>query len=455
MHTKQHPSRLEHCPVISCRALLKCAAAAAVLFSCILLAAQNAPSQPRAAASDPSAGRMTPDDYVKAKGDASRIVFDASNIKRFWVDGSVLCQDGTILVFLDRKMANGFEGVPLKIQLLNVDESMDCKVEILAGSQDAAFEIMDGKSKVLSRSSAEPPYGRYHVASAAFHCESVPDHSFFLKFSSKKQDEIQIEKIVLSFSDNKDSSFLSSPGVLLLDRNAVNANGALSPSAAGGNAIELKGRQSRILSKRSILVSDKPLATSVTIENVGSKPTRVYVGFAVSTKNRTELRGNHYPYKNISKVLTVVSSEAGSDKLIVDSYSDWAKNCCLALHAEEDLFDVPNTTLANGRIVEVKKLDNGTAEITMDKPFGTAPEPGTKVRIHGAVGGYLYTGNKVLQPGEKEVFTSSIKKDNAFLQFSNKAFSRGVYSVKPLVLSYSVDPNDENTVVISDFTVSY
>lgn len=454
MHTKQHPAQLEHCPVISCRALLKPAVAAALLLSCILLAAQNTPLQPQPAASDPSAGKMTPDDYVNAKGDASRIVFDASNIKRFWSDGSVLCQDGTILVFLDRKTANGFEGVPLKIQLLNVDESMDCKVEILAGSQDAAFEITDEKSKVLSRSSAEQPFGRYHVASAAFHCESVPDHSFFLKFSSKKQDEIPIEKIVLSFSNNKDSSFLSSPGVLVLDRNAINANVALSPSA-GGNAFELKGKQSKIMSNRSILVSDKPLVTSVTVENVGSKPTRVYVGFAVYTKNRTELRGKNYPYKNVNKVLTVVSSEAGSDKLIVDSYSEWTENCYLALHAEEDLFDVPNTTLANGKIVEVKKLDNGTAEITMDKPLGTALEPGTKVRIHGGPGGYLYTSNKILQPGEKEVFTSSIKKDNAFFQFSNKAFSRGVYSVKPLLLSYSVDANDENTVVISDFTVSY
>ena len=454
MLSKQHPSRLELCPAISCRALLKCAAAAAVLFSCILLAAQNAPLQSRPAASDPAAGEMTPDDYVKAKGDASRIVFDASNIKRYWRDGSVLCQDGAILIFLDRKTANGFEGVPLKIQLLNVNESLDCKVEILTGSQDAAFEITDGKSKVLSRSSAEQPYGRYHVASAAFHCQSVPDDSFLLKFSSKKQNEISIEKIVLSFSNNKESSFLSSPGLLVLDRNAVVTSAALSPSAAG-NAFELKGKQSRIMSKRSIIVSGKPLVTSVTVENVGSKPTHIYIGFAVYAKNGTELRGIHYPYKNINKVLTVVSSEAGSDKLIVDSYSDWAKNCSLALHVEEDLFDVPNTTLANGRIVEVKKLDNGTAEITMDKPFGTALEPGTKVRIHGVDSGFLFPSNKALQPGEKEVFTFSMKKNNSFLQFSNKAFSRGVYSVKPLLLSHSVDANDENTVVISDFTVSY
>ena len=95
------------------------------------------------------------------------------------------------------------------------------------------------------------------------------------------------------------------------------------------------------------------------------------------------------------------------------------------------------------------------SEITIDKPVKTALKMGAKIRIHKMSGGFLYTNSKVLQPGEEEVFTSSIKKDDTFLQFSPEAFSRGVYAVKPLILSYSVDNNEENIVVISDYTVSY
>ena len=41
------------------------------------------------------------------------------------------------------------------------------------------------------------------------------------------------------------------------------------------------------------------------------------------------------------------------------------------------------------------------------------------------------------------------------LRYSSKAFSRGIYYVVPLILSYSVDPSKDNTVQISDFSVSF
>ena len=432
---------------------VRTAVVAAALFSCCALCAQYKLRQPSLAPADSSsADAKLLDDYVRSKGYVTPIVFDSSNIKQFWVDKSVLSQDKTISISLDKKTNEGFESVPLKIQLINVNERQDCKVEVISDTPDVSFSVADNKSKVLSSSSSEDSFVQYHVASSTFHLEDTPDYSFNLKFSSKSNDEISVKKIILSFSNNKNTSFLSSPGVLKINRDGVNVSSA---TLSEGNAIEVKGKRTRLFSNTFLIVSDKDVETSVKVKNVGDKPTRIYVGYAVYNKQQVMFDGRNYPYKDSSSVLTVVSSEAGSDKIIVDSYPEWAKSCYLALNAEEDLFDVPSTTFADGRIVEVKKLDDGKAEITMEKPFKTALEAGAKVRIHGRAGTYLYMHNKVLQPGEEEVFTSTIKKDNTFLQYSPKAFSRGVYSVKPLILSYSVDANEENTIVISDYTVSY
>jgi len=452
MFIKHYQSYSKCCSILIYHDYLRYITIVAALLFCTFFVAR-ADSQPTGLFSvDSSAEEEYLEDYIKSKGYSSCIVFDSANIKQFWFDRSVLCQGGNICVFLDNKTNSGFEGVPLRINLLNVNECQDCKVDVITNSQIADFVVMDSKSKVLSKSSAEQPFDQYYVSSSTFHLEDTPDYSFCLKFSSKTNDELSIKKIILSFSDNNDSSFLVSPGILEIDRDNINV---LSATLGEGKAIEFSGKRGRIQLKKCIIVSDKAVETSVRVKNTGDKPTHIYVGFNVYTKNRVELRGNNFPYKSLNNVLTVVSSEAGKNSVIVNSYSDWTKNCYLALNAEEDLFDVPNMTFADGRIVEVKKLSDGMAEITMDKPFKTALETGTKVRIHGVMGGYIYTNNKILQPGEEEIFSSSIKKDEFFQQYSPKAFSRGVYSVRPLVLSYSVDANEENTVVISDYTVSY
>ena len=80
---------------------------------------------------------------------------------------------------------------------------------------------------------------------------------------------------------------------------------------------------------------------------------------------------------------------------------------------------------------------------------------GTKVRIHGVGGSYLYTNLKVLQPGEEQVFTSTIEKDESSCEYSSKAFPRGVYYVVPLILSYSIDSSKVNTIQIYDYAISY
>ena len=448
MHLILQFSKSQSHLIVTRRMLLRITAIAAVLISSILFIVQAADPVPY----NSSADADLLENYVKSKNYTSIIAFDASNIKQYWIDRNVFCQDKTISIVLDKKTNDGFASSPLKIQLANVNERHDCKVEVIAESQNMGFAIMDSKSEILSKSSEDHPFVQYHVTSASFHLEDTPDCSFSLKFSSNANKEIQIKKIILSFSINSKSSFLSSPGVLEMNKNNIVVQLG---KVDAGEGIVLNGKSNLIISKKYILVSNNPFESSVKVKNTGNIPARVYVGYAVYNRNRVQLDDHNYPYKNLNNILNVVSPGAGREKIVVDSYPEWIKNCYLALDAKEDLLDVPNTTFANGRIVEVKKLDDGTAEITMDQVFETALTPGSKVRIHGLSGAYLYVNSKVLQPGDEAVLTASISKDESFIQYSAKAFSRGVYSVKPIILTFSVDSDEGSTVAISDYRLSF
>ena len=168
------------------------------------------------------------------------------------------------------------------------------------------------------------------------------------------------------------------------------------------------------------------------------------------------LKGYNYPYATgVNNVLTVISSEEGSDKIIVNQYSKWGKNSYLAVNVKEDMSDIPNNSFVDGKIIDVKQIEDNRAEITLDKPLEKALEKGTKVRIHGVSGGYLYTNRRELKPGEEFVFASEIKKDEKFFYYSSAAFSKGVSYVIPIILSYSTVSGKDNTVLISDFSISY
>lgn len=147
-------------------------------------------------------------EYVKSLGYTSYISFDASNIKQFWIDNSVVSKNGSIVIL----PKSNHLSEKLKLQLANVVETQDCKVDVLFEEPDTVFSVMNQKSEVLSSSSQEKDFIQYHVASASFHLESLEDFSFSLQFSSKSSDTISIKKIILSFSDNKSSMYLGSPG---------------------------------------------------------------------------------------------------------------------------------------------------------------------------------------------------------------------------------------------------
>ena len=418
-----------------------------MLLSLLLFFACIASAQLRADATDDS---KLIDDFIRSKGYGSTIVFDASNIKQFWIDHSVFGKNELINILLTGTNGRSYDSVPLKIQLANVNFWQDCSVDVISKEDDLKFNVYGNNSDVIATSTNQEKFVQYNIYSTTFHLDETDGFGFSLKFSSNSKDSLSIKKIILHFSDNKLSPYWNISNTLKMTRDTVSITGTVSENK---EQLEITGKGNKVLSKNEIVVNDSTILTTVRIKNTGNIPTNIYIGYKVLSKEKVRLDSRNYPLNNINKILTVISSEEGSDKIIVDSVTKWGKNCYLAINAKDDLSDIPNNTFVNGKIVEVKELSNGQAEITMDKPLEKALEKGTKVRSHGVSGSELYTNRKELQPGEEKVFFSTIKRDDSFLQYSPKAFSRGVYSVVPLI--YSISSKEDNTVQISDYTIMY
>lgn len=391
--------------------------------------------------------------FIQSKG-AGIISFDASNIKQFWVDNSVVSRKDSFDVLLTGKDTQLLKSVPLKIQLMNVNETQNCKVEVIAETKDFDFSVLNEQSKVLSTSQNEDDFLTYSIKSAVFPLEKTQKLSFNLRFDSKSTDILAIKNIILTFSKNKESSFLASPGKINYSIKDINTSSNV--TEANTNSFSANGIRTAIYSSKKIIISDNTLKSSVTIKNTGDTAANIYVGYRVFAQDATSLDGRNYPFKSNNKVLGVISASEAGNKIIVDGYTEvWEKGCYLALNAKEDMSDIPNVQLVDGKILEIKKLENGQAEITLDKPLQSKIEEGTIVRVHGKSGSYLYSSSITLKPGEEQVFASTIQKDDSFLQYSPQAFSRGVYYVIPLILSYSTDPTQDNLILISNYSIEY
>ena len=267
-------------------------------------------------------------------------------------------------------------------------------------------------------------------------------------------DDIAINRIVLSFSDNKESRFLSSPGKLIITES--NCSGPTQKIDAD-NSFSAKGNRINLISNNKILVSDNTLSNSVTVKNIGDTQTKVFIGYAPYTKDGRLIDRRNNPYKG-NKILRVVSAEKGHNTIIVDSEPEWKKGCYLALNAKEDLSDFPNHSWVDGTIQDVKKIDNDHFEILFSKPNQKEIKAGTPVRVQSPRAGgaaYIYTKTQTLLPGEEANLSSEITKDDTYLEFGTKKLCRGTYYVVPILLSHVPDYSKENTVQISNFSVSY
>lgn len=149
---------------------------------------------------------MLMNQYIESKGN-SIIVFDASNIKQFWVDKSVVSRNNNIELYL-----NKMETIPLKIQLANVIETQDCNIEVISENPDLSFSITNNQSKAISTSTKADDFIQNHIFQSTFHIEDTEDFSFNILFSSDTSSILTIKKILLTFSDNKQSIFKGSPG---------------------------------------------------------------------------------------------------------------------------------------------------------------------------------------------------------------------------------------------------
>ena len=396
--------------------------------------------------------------YIASKGYSETISFDANNIKRFWIDNSVASKNGLIDITLN-KTSKGFESIPLKIQLANVHEALNCKIDIVSKENNFNFIIVDEDNKLLSNSNDKEQFVDYTVNSASVPLEKTKNFSFSLIIFSKDKPILSINKIIISFARNPNSLFLYTPGEIKINLDQVYLSGVSKETTEiynknkKNNEFILCGKKSLTFFKKNIIVANNDIKTSVTIKNIGNESTYISVGFMVYNKDGIRLFARNYPYKKDSNsILHIVSAEKGSNVLITDSYPEWEKGCFLALNPKEDFSDIPNTNLLKNTIVSVKQLENGQGEINLDAPLESSLEKNSTIRVHGTSGSYLYTNTEILKPGMEVTYHSTIQKDNSFLEYSPKSFSRGVYYVKPIILSYSTE---ENIISISDYLISY
>ena len=389
------------------------------------------------------------DEYVQSKKQPI-IVFDSNNIKQFWIDNSVYSSSQTINISL-----SGGKSEQFKIHLINVNESQDCTVEMLMEDKEASFSILDGNNRTIAKSTDDVPFLEYFVKKSTFHLENIKDGTFFLFFSSSSQ-TIRIKRIILSFDRNEDSAFFASPGKISLSKDSFTAVRSEIIDGEKTNQFIVKGILSLILSNQKIIsANNDTFHVSAKVKNVGNNDTNVMIGFGAYNNNGTWINNNHYPYNNINKVLKVISAKKGDTKLMVDSYPEWKKEARIALNAKEDLSDVPNTSLLNETVLEVKETDENHAEITLNSPLSMDLEEGTLIRINSSGSGYLPIMSKVLKAGEETLFDVEISKDDQFLQYSPEAISHGVYYLRAVLMSYSVDQTLENTLLVEDYTVTF
>lgn len=391
--------------------------------------------------------------YIDSKEYGHPIIFDASNIKQFWVENSVVSKDNSILIMLDRNEKQLLQSSLYHLKLINVSGLQDCKIDIISKNSDIDFAVLDSNRNVISGERQTDTFIDYTVTSKSFHLDETNQLSFDLAFNSKSEDVLSIKKIVLSFSKNK--LYLSSPGELLFSSNDLVLSGTNAEFRNDPLGIIMAGRQSKAISKYKFIVPDSKVSVSISFKNTGKTKTNVCFGLIPYAFSGEHLDRIFYPYNNSNKIFKVISTDTKEkDSIVIDSYPEWTKGCYIARNAKPDLSDIPNETLL-GTIKDVKKLDNGQAEVVFDKMIQDAAE-GTLVRIQNPKGfDSLIFFLAIMEPGEEKTVKATIGKDENSLEFSLKAFSKGMYSFSPFFLSNSVDPKEENIVLIRDFSITY
>ena len=69
--------------------------------------------------------------------------------------------------------------------------------------------------------------------------------------------------------------------------------------------------------------------------------------------------------------------------------------------------------------------------------------------------GHILIISKRLEPGEEAVYSFEIARNIKSVKYSKDALPRGIAYVRPIILVIPDNKDDENEVLISDYTVSF
>lgn len=396
----------------------------------------------KAIADDNSENKLI-DQYIESKLTPT-IVFSSDNIKQFWVDKTVFSKDNIFYVNLNTNDSPVLKSDPFRIQLKNVNETMDCKVEVLTDIADINFSVYNDKDDLIAFSTRQNDFLKYHIISSTVHLENSINDSFYLVFSSPNRDIISIKRIILSFSSNEDSSYLLSPKIIKVNTSNLVASPTVLKDNSDGSFI-VNGTATF---NKKIILAEAPVVTTIQVKNLGEKPSRVYVGFIPYSKNETLIRRYNYPSKQEQELVKVVSFKEGSNSIIVEAPPKWKDGALFAIDAREDFSDIPNYNLTP-YITDVKERDDGSAEVILKHPLSKPLSKGTMLRVHYFVGGYVYPIMKTLEPGEEVIFKKVLKQTDNVMELSHGEFSKGIYSVVPVIAT------EQGGVYVKDYTIEF
>ena len=133
---------------------------------------------------------------IKSKGYQSTIVFDASNIKQYWVDPSVMSKDNTIYILFSQ---NSNHSIPYKIQLANVLENQKCRIDLITNTSDCSFSVSNSNLKTISTSSIDSQFIQSFVLSSSFNIEETKDYSFYFSNCSLNRHKILYSAFLLEY----------------------------------------------------------------------------------------------------------------------------------------------------------------------------------------------------------------------------------------------------------------
>lgn len=224
------------------------------------------------------------------------------------------------------------------------------------------------------------------------------------------------------------------------------------------DATTVTGKTSRMYFKDFISVPlHNRIDMSVTVKNIGSTPTKVSTGYSVYNKNKERVWKECFPYNYSNNILIIQKANQGESVVTAQASSfQWEKDCKIALDAVEDLSDIPNLNLLSGTILDTRNNNDGTIEITISSPLDKTINSGTPFRVTNKAGApNLYMTEAFLEPGDVLTFSSSIAKYETYHSYSKAALPAGIYYVKPLLFSTSLDRTQENTIQYLNWNIRY